>query len=106
VSSPPLNCPEAPPATGGRQPREGSADEGAQPAVLAATALPQEDVLREADGEELIMHLEPDQLVVETFRPVERAHLSSAARTALWTLRIFALVVSLMVLYAFIVNLH
>ncbi len=106
MSPPPLNWPEAPPTTDGHQLREVTADEGALPAALAAAALQERDVLRGADGEELIMHLEPDQLVVETFRPVGRAQLSSAARTALWTLRIFALVVGLMVLYAFIVNLH
>jgi hypothetical protein len=55
-----------------------------------------------ADGEELIMNLEPDQLVFETFRPVPRAHLSRRAVIGLWALRAFSIVVSLMVIYAFI----
>ena len=102
----PLNCPEAPPSAGGRELREGTRHDGVPRSAPATAPLVEREILRGADGEELIMDLEPDQLVVETFRPVERAHLSGATRTALWTLRIFALVVSLMVLYAFIVNLH
>jgi len=55
---------------------------------------------------ELIMHLEPDQLVAETFIPVPRAHLSVRARVALWGLRIFALVLSVMVIYVFVAQLQ
>jgi hypothetical protein len=55
---------------------------------------------------ELIMHLEPDQLVAETFRPVPRAKLSRAAVIGLVALRVFVVVVSLMVLYTFIVQLR
>ena len=52
--------------------------------------------------DELIMHLERDQFVAETSRPVPRAHLSPVARAGLWALRVFVVLVSLMVLYTFI----
>jgi hypothetical protein len=60
---------------------------------------------REQLLEEMIMHLERDQLVVETFRPVSRAELGPYAGAALWALRIFSVVVSLMVIYAFVARL-
>jgi hypothetical protein len=56
--------------------------------------------------DELIMHLERDQFVVETSRPVARAPLGPRATAALWTLRVFAVLVSLMVIYTFIHQLH
>jgi hypothetical protein len=59
-----------------------------------------------AAEEELIMHLERDQFVAETSRPVPRAQLTRGARIALWGLRVFAVVVSLMVIYTFIDTLH
>ncbi len=52
--------------------------------------------------DELIMHLERDQFVAETSRPVMRAPLRPRATTALWALRLFAVLVSLMVIYTFI----
>jgi hypothetical protein len=52
--------------------------------------------------DEQVMHLEPGQLVAETSRPVPRATLSARAAAALWVLRIFAVLVSLMVIYTFI----
>lgn len=55
---------------------------------------------------ELIMHLEPDQLVTETFRPVPQAILGRRAVIGLLALRVFVVLVSLMVLYTFIVQLH
>jgi hypothetical protein len=51
--------------------------------------------------EELVMYLEPDQLVAETSRPVARAELSSRTIAALWALRVFVVLVSLMVIYTF-----
>jgi hypothetical protein len=54
------------------------------------------------DGEQLIMNLEPDQLVLATVRPVPRAQLGHRAVLALWGLRVFSLLVSAMVIYAFI----
>jgi hypothetical protein len=56
--------------------------------------------------DELIMHLERDQFVAETSRPVPRAILSARVTAALWALRIFVVVVSLMVIYTFIDQLH
>ena len=56
--------------------------------------------------QDLIMHLEPDQLVTETLRPVPRAILGRPATVGLWALRIFCVSVSAMVLYTFIVRLH
>lgn len=55
--------------------------------------------------EELIMHLERDQLVASTFRPVPLARLGSRAVFGLWVLRVFAVLVSAMVIYTFIARL-
>jgi len=52
------------------------------------------------------MHLEPDQLVNETFRPVPRAVLGRRALFGLWALRIFCVSVSAMVLYTFVDRLN
>jgi hypothetical protein len=52
--------------------------------------------------DETIMHLERDQFVAETSRPVLRRPLSPSAVAALWSLRVFAVVVSLMVIYTFV----
>jgi hypothetical protein len=56
--------------------------------------------------DETIMHLERDQFVAETSQPVARAPLSPRSTAALWALRLFAVVVSLMVVYTFIQQLH
>jgi hypothetical protein len=61
---------------------------------------------RERFDDELIMDLERDQFVVETSRPVPRAALSPRATAALWALRVFVLLVSVMVIYTFIDQLH
>lgn len=71
---------------------------GREAPVEAAAALEGE--------EELIMHLERDQFVAETSRPVSRAKLSHRSVAALWALRAFAVVVSLMVIYTFVSQLH
>ena len=52
--------------------------------------------------EELVMFLERDQLSADTSRPVPRAQLGPRASVALWALRAFALIVSFMVVYAFV----
>jgi len=57
------------------------------------------------DGEELLMYLEPAQLVAETRRPVPRAQLSPRAAAGLWVLRIAVVLLSAMVLYAFVARL-
>jgi len=56
--------------------------------------------------DELIMHLERDQFVAETSRPVPRAVLGVRATAGLWALRVFAVLVGLMVVYTFIDQLH
>jgi hypothetical protein len=56
--------------------------------------------------DELIMHLERDQFVAETSRPVPRATLGPRATAGLWALRVFVVLVSLMVIYTFIDQLH
>lgn len=60
---------------------------------------------QEPFDDEVIMHLERDQFVAETSRPVPRAALSAATSAALWTLRVFVVLVSLMVIYTFIAQL-
>jgi len=62
--------------------------------------------VRERFEDQLILHLERDQFVAETSRPVPRAHLGARTTVALWALRVFCVVVSLMVVYAFIAALH
>ena len=57
------------------------------------------------DGEELLMYLEPAQLVAETRRPVPRAQLSPRAAAGLWVLRVAVVLLSAMVLYAFVARL-
>ena len=71
--------------------------------VSHGSGIREQDLQREERFEDdLIMHLERDQFVAETSRPVARAPLSPRATAALWALRLFAVVVSLMVVYTFI----
>jgi hypothetical protein len=56
--------------------------------------------------DKLVMHLERGQFAAETSRPVPRAALSARAAAGLWALRVFAVLVSLMVIYTFIDQLH
>lgn len=66
-------------------------------------AIAERDLQRQERFEdELIMHLERDQFVDETSRPVARAVLSPRATVGLWALRAFVVLVSLMVIYTFI----
>jgi len=80
----------------------------AEPRPHEPSLPPIEDALpySQEPDEELIMHLERDQLVAETFRPVPRAQLGSRATIALWALRIFVVLVSAIVIYTFIARLH
>jgi Mn2+/Fe2+ NRAMP family transporter len=48
------------------------------------------------------VHLERDQVVAETSRPLPRAALTARAAAGLWALRGFVVLVSLMVIYTFI----
>jgi hypothetical protein len=77
--------------------------------VNDAASVPEEERdprRRERAEDELIMHLERDQLVAETARPVPRAALGRRALAALWALRVFVVVVGAMVIYTFIDQLH
>jgi hypothetical protein len=75
-------------------------------AVRGSGTPEQELQLQERFEDELIMHLERDQFVAETSRPVPRAVLTRAATAGLWALRVFVVLVSLMVIYTFIDHLH
>jgi hypothetical protein len=57
-------------------------------------------------GESLPGFLEPDQLVASTRRPVPLAPLSRRVRAALWILRVVVIIVSAMVIYAFVAHLR
>jgi len=72
-----------------------------RPAIRERDLQPQERF-----EDELIMHLERDQFVAETSRPVPRAALSARATAGLWALRVFVVLVSLMVVYTFVDQLH
>ena len=52
--------------------------------------------------EDLIEALEPDQLVSAMDLPVARRRLSSAMSAGLWALRVFLVLVSALVVYAFV----
>jgi hypothetical protein len=58
--------------------------------------------MTEEEQEELVMFLERDQLVFDTSRPVARVPFSRRMSAALWTLRVFVILVSAMVIYTFI----
>jgi hypothetical protein len=71
------------------------------------SAIEEQDLQRQERFEdELIMHLERDQFVAETSRPVPRATLSARTSAGLWALRVFVVLVSLMVIYTFVHQLH
>ena len=52
-----------------------------------------------------IDHLEPAQLDAHARRPVAPAALSGRTRAGLWALRVFAFIVTAMILYTFITQL-
>ncbi|HWF72706.1 MAG TPA: hypothetical protein VG186_05140 [Solirubrobacteraceae bacterium] len=54
-----------------------------------------------AEEQEMVEFLERDQLVTDTSRPLGRMALSHRTVVALWALRVFAIVVSAMVIYTF-----
>jgi hypothetical protein len=53
------------------------------------------------DGEEMVMFLERDQLMSDRRRPLPPAEIGPRAHAALWTLRIFVLIIGLMVIFTF-----
>ena len=76
-------------------------------AAHQSSSIPEQDLqAHERFEDELIMHLERDQFVAETARPVSRAALSSHTTAWLWALRVFVVLVSLMVIYTFIDQLY
>ncbi len=54
---------------------------------------------------QLIESLEPDQLVAAVAKPLPRLRLSRPIRIALWAIRIFVLIISVLVIYTFTVQL-
>jgi len=54
---------------------------------------------------QLIQSLEPDQLVAAVAKPLPRLQLSRSVVIALWAVRIFVLIISVLVVYTFIVQL-
>jgi hypothetical protein len=75
--------------------------------VRQPEGIPEQDLqFQERFEDELIMDLERDQFVAETSRPVPRAELGARATAGLWALRVFVVLVSLMVIYTFIDQLH
>jgi hypothetical protein len=82
---------------------QGSDDAHGSDGAYGSPALRERDLQsQERFEDELIMHLERDQFVAETSRPVPRAMLSPRATAGLWALRVFVVLVSLMVIYTFI----
>jgi len=55
---------------------------------------------------ELIGSLEPDQLVMAVAKPLPRLSLSRPITIALWAVRIFVLIITVLVVYTFVVKLH
>jgi hypothetical protein len=61
---------------------------------------------QERHEDQLIMHLERDQFIAETSRPVPQAPLGARASAGLWALRVFVVLVGLMVIYTFVEQLR
>ena len=61
--------------------------------------------MTEEERQRLIEFLEADQLVSDTSRRLPRAELGPGAAVALWALRVFAVVMSVLVIYTFIAGL-
>lgn len=68
-----------------------------------ATAAPPSEP--EHTDDELVMFLEPDQLVIDKARAVPRARLSRRQRAALWALRVLVVILGAMVIYTFFAQL-
>jgi hypothetical protein len=94
---------EAPPANDAQPALLGN---GARPAQPSPDIQEQDLQRQERFEDELIMDLERDQFVAETSRPVPRAVLSAPVTAGLWVLRVFVVLVSLMVIYTFVDQLH
>jgi hypothetical protein len=93
----------APPANDAQPALPGN---GAPPARPSPDIQEQDLQRQERFEDELIMDLERDQFVAETSRPVPPAVLSTRVKAGLWALRVFVVIVSLMVIYTFVDQLH
>jgi hypothetical protein len=93
------------PAIAGSSPDDG-ASASSNPGRGAAAIAEFDLQTQERAEDELIMHLERDQFVAETSRPVPRAQLGARSSAGLWALRVFVVIVSLMVIYTFAAQLH
>lgn len=70
--------------------------------------MPDTDIDKLSQGypdEELLLALEPDQLVATSSRPLPRYVLGRAANLALWALRGFVLITTALVVYTFALSL-
>jgi hypothetical protein len=94
------------PSTDGSTQDQSPAVTGSHPGHGTAVIAEGELQAQERAEDELIMHLERDQFVAETSRPVPRAPLSPRVNAGLWALRVFVVLVSLMVIYTFAAQLH
>ena len=56
--------------------------------------------------DELVCALEPDQIVAAASQPLPRYQLSTAESFALWALRIFVLIITMLVVYTFVLSLR
>ena len=54
---------------------------------------------------QLVESLEPDQLVAAVAKPLPRLQLSRFVLIALWAVRLFVLLISVLVVYTFVVKL-
>ncbi len=66
------------------------------------------DIHRRSFGhpdEELVSALEPDQIVAAASHPLPRARLGRAANAALWAVRVFVLLITVLVVYTFFAGL-
>jgi hypothetical protein len=83
------------------------APEAPLPPALTCPPIAEQDLqAQERAEDELVLHLERDQFVAETSRPVPRAPLGARTRAALWALRVFVVLVGAMVIYTFLEQLH
>lgn len=62
--------------------------------------------MTEEERQRLIEYLEADQLVSDTSRRLPRAQVSRRTGAGLWALGAFALVLSVLVIYTFVSQLH
>ena len=56
--------------------------------------------------DELVRALEPDQIVAAASQPLPRYSLSRNGQLLLWGLRIFVMIITLLVVYTFVISLR